>query len=271
MSGRWFRFYAEAMRNPKVARLSDKQFRLWVQLLSVASEHDGQIPPIDDLKHILNRRLDHLLTGVKELLKAGLIDQLGDGYEPHNWNKFQYKSDTSNDRVAKHRAKRNVTVTPPETDTDTDTDIKDNTGVLSLYSGEDENHNQPAIKSPKPGVVKKIAMPVDWMPAPLPPKITALTDLWPPGRLEREADQFRDYWQDRTDKRPGWDRSFHNRIRDIHDRVLKENRYGNGFNNNGHAGEPVSHNPMVQAIASRRAERARGEPQFLEPDAGSRP
>lgn len=123
MSGRWFRFYAEAMRNPKVARLSDKQFRLWVQLLAVASENDGKIPCIDDLKVVLNRRLDHLLTGVKELLSAGLIDCLGDGYEPHNWSKFQYKSDSSSERVAKHRAKRNVTVTPPDTETDTETDL----------------------------------------------------------------------------------------------------------------------------------------------------
>lgn len=30
---RWFRFYADAVRNPKVARLSDQQFRLWVELL----------------------------------------------------------------------------------------------------------------------------------------------------------------------------------------------------------------------------------------------
>lgn len=127
MSARWFRFYADAMRNPKVARLSDKQFRLWVQLLSIAAENDGSIPPVDDLKLILNRRLDHLLTGVKELLSAGLIDALGDGYEPHNWNKFQYKSDTSNERVARHRAKRNVTVTAP----DTETESEDNTDVLS--------------------------------------------------------------------------------------------------------------------------------------------
>lgn len=126
MSGRWFRFYAEAMRNPKVARLSDKQFRLWVQLLAVASENDGKIPCIDDLKVVLNRRLDHLLTGVKELLSAGLIDRLEDGYEPHNWGKFQYKSDSSSERVAKHRAKRNVTVTPPDTETDTETDTEEN-------------------------------------------------------------------------------------------------------------------------------------------------
>ncbi len=129
MSGRWFRFYGAAMRDPKVARLTDKQFRLWVNLLAVASENDGHIPPVEDLKHVLNRRLDHLLTGVKELLSVGLIDPLGDGYEPHNWSKFQYKSDTSNERVAKHRAKRNVTVTAPDTEADTDVTLSKDNGA----------------------------------------------------------------------------------------------------------------------------------------------
>jgi len=119
---RWFRFHADAMRNPKVGRLSDKEFRLWVELLSVAAENDGLIPCLSDLKHVLKRRLDHLSTGVKQLISMGLIDALEGGYEPHNWSKFQYKSDVSTDRVKRHREKRNVSETPPETDTDTETD-----------------------------------------------------------------------------------------------------------------------------------------------------
>jgi len=117
---RWFRFHADAIRNPKVARLSDAQFRLWVELMALAAENDGTIPCIDDLKHILKRRLDHLSRGLKGLISAGLMDALDDGYEPHNWSKHQYKSDVSTNRVAKHRAKRNVSETPPDTDTDTD-------------------------------------------------------------------------------------------------------------------------------------------------------
>jgi hypothetical protein len=119
---RWFRFHADAMRNPKVGRLSDKDFRLWVELLAVAAENDGLIPCLSDLKHVLKRRLDHLSTGVKQLISMGLIDALDGGYEPHNWSKFQYKSDVSTDRVKRHREKRNVSETPPETETDTETD-----------------------------------------------------------------------------------------------------------------------------------------------------
>ncbi len=102
---KWFRFYADALRNPKVAALTDREFRLWVSLLSVASENDGNIPPLETLKHVLKTRLDHLSTGVERLLTLGLIDRLEAAYTPHHWDKFQYKSDTSTPRVTLHRAK----------------------------------------------------------------------------------------------------------------------------------------------------------------------
>jgi hypothetical protein len=119
---RWFRSYADTHRNPKVARLSDSDFRLWHQLLCMASENDGILPPADDIKRVLNRRLDHLLEALKRLISGGLIDPLGDGYAPRNWSKRQYKSDTSTERVKKHREKCNVSETPPDTETDTETE-----------------------------------------------------------------------------------------------------------------------------------------------------
>lgn len=115
---KWFRFYADAMRNPKVAALSDREFRLWVQVLSVASENEGRVPPAEELKHMLRMRLDHLLSGLDRLISACLIDPIEGGYEPHHWHKFQYKSDTSTGRVQKHRSQRNVSETPPEAETE---------------------------------------------------------------------------------------------------------------------------------------------------------
>lgn len=119
----WFRFYNQAMRDPKVMRLCDADFRLWISLLAVASENDGSIPPVSDLKLLLNRRLDYLLSGLTRLVKAELIDELASGYEPHNWTKFQYKSDTSTGRVQRFRnAQRNSDVAPPEPETESDTE-----------------------------------------------------------------------------------------------------------------------------------------------------
>lgn len=129
MSGRWFRFYSVAMRNPKVARLTDFEFRLWVELLCVAADNEGKIPCAEDLKGILKRRLDHLLRGLNGLIRHGLIDALDGHYEPHNWSKFQYKSDTSTSRVTLHRKKRNVSETAPETEADTDITLSKDNGA----------------------------------------------------------------------------------------------------------------------------------------------
>lgn len=126
---RWFRFYADALRNPKVLRLSDKDFRLWVRLLAVASENDGHIAPIDDLRMVLGVRLDHLKGGLNRLISGGLIDLLEDGYEPHGWSKYQYKSDSSTERVHRHRAKRNVSETPPDTEADTEVPLPNGNGA----------------------------------------------------------------------------------------------------------------------------------------------
>lgn len=128
---RWWRCYADAHRNPKIAKLSDKDFRLWHQLLCVASENDGQIPAIEQLKRLLGMRYDHLKEGLSRLIRGGLIDMLGDGYSPHHWSERQYKSDTSTDRVQKHRAKRNVSVTPPDTDTDNREEKKEDGGAVA--------------------------------------------------------------------------------------------------------------------------------------------
>ena len=98
-------------------------------------------------------------------------------------------------------------------------------------------------------------MTADWLPACLPDSVRDLTDQWPDGRLAREVEQFRDYWLDRTDKRPGWDRTFHNRLRDIHDRVMRENRRDHRIASNDE--EP--RNPYVRAVAANQAARAADE------------
>lgn len=237
---RWFRFYAEAMRNPKVMRLSDKDFRLWVGLMAVASENDGVIPENNDLKMVLGMRLDHLQGGLNRLISGGLIDVLAQGYEPHNWSKFQYKSDTSTERVTKHRAKRNVTVTPPETDTET------------------EVVNANALTPRKRAfAVKGNRLSLDWQPEkPLPAPVIELCAQWPPGRLERELDGFRDYWTSRTRDaaKSDWDKAWWNRIRDQHDRVMKENRHGRQLDNAGSGLRGTRPDPCLELLRQSRAE-----------------
>lgn len=204
------------MRSPKVAALSDSEFRLWVELLAIASENDGHIPPLESLKHVLKRRLDHLSRGLKGLIRALLIDALTDGYEPHNWAKFQYKSDTSTDRVHKFREKRNVSETAPDTE--------QNRVVIAK-----------AIPTARQRAVRGTRIALDWQPGLLPPNVAELVSQWPENRMARELDNFRDYWKARSRDatKLDWDATWHNRIRDIHDRVIKDGSHGKQDNRNG--------------------------------------
>lgn len=83
----------------------------------------------------------------------------------------------------------------------------------------------PSPRAKRAGV-PHVRMTADWLPGPLPADVADLVAQWPPGRLEREAASVRDYWLGRQTKRPGWDLTFHNRIRDIHDRVLRDAQNG---------------------------------------------
>lgn len=171
---RWFRFYSDAIRNPKVAALSDSDYRLWTELLSVAADNDGLIPCLEALKSLLRRRSDHLYAAVERLVKGGLIDRVEDGFEPHNWRKFQYKSDSSTDRVKRFRAvSRNVSETPPDTETDTEV-IAPNGAIVRAKA--DRYHR----------------LPENWKPEkPLPLKTQAKVAQWPDGEIDDQLEAMR--------------------------------------------------------------------------------
>jgi len=118
---KWFRFYSEVINDPKVQALDPLLFKAWVNLLCVAAGHDGHLP---GGSHVIARmRLDYFQRVLNRLVRVGLVVSKEGAYTMHNWDKRQWKSDTSNERVQRYRkTQRNVTVTPPDTDTDTDTE-----------------------------------------------------------------------------------------------------------------------------------------------------
>lgn len=72
----------------------------------------------------------------------------------------------------------------------------------------------------------------DFIPVrPYPESVQSLVDQWPQGREWREFEQFRDYWLTRTTgaTKSDWDKTWHNRIRDQHDRIVAQNRNGNRY------------------------------------------
>lgn len=121
----WFRFYNEALDDPKVQKLPAETFRGWVNLLCLAARNDGVLPPHADIAFALrltDARATALLDG---LIEAELLDHDDSGIRPHNWSSRQYKSDVSNERVKRHREQaKTVTcnVTPSVTETPPDTE-----------------------------------------------------------------------------------------------------------------------------------------------------
>ena len=102
----WLRMHDGMLDNPKIQMLSDREFRMLINLWALAKRYKGKIP--GDIKRIaFALRLSGALarTTLEALITAKLINKTEDGYEPHDWKEHQYEGDGSNERVNKYRRK----------------------------------------------------------------------------------------------------------------------------------------------------------------------
>lgn len=132
----WFRYYVEALHDPKVLRLSDSMFRAWVNLLCVAKLGDGAIRR-EDVPIQLRVSEKGAAAIIDYLLERDFLDDRGDFLTPHNWDARQYKSDVTDPTAAKRQKSyrernktrngdrngdRNATVTVTATRAETETE-----------------------------------------------------------------------------------------------------------------------------------------------------
>jgi hypothetical protein len=118
-SYRWFRFHNDAFNDPKLLRLSDRLHRLWIGLLCIASKNEGVLRSTDDMAIMLRTTPAVLERDIGRLVAARLIDDHEGMLTPHNWGKWQPKSDgtdpTASARMRRYRERqrndRNATVT----------------------------------------------------------------------------------------------------------------------------------------------------------------
>lgn len=136
---RWFRFYDDALNDPKVQRLPGDEFKSWVNLLCLASKHGGSVPPLADTAFLLRMPEKQVAELFGRLATLGLLDEVDGEYRPHNWAARQYASDQSTPRVKKTR-NGGVTpdVTPPETETEADTKSEKKIGGRAAYPNDFE-------------------------------------------------------------------------------------------------------------------------------------
>lgn len=124
----WFRLYANILDDPKIQGLPPDLFKHWINVLALTCRYDGKIPSPAECAFSLRVPESVAISVLDRLQIAGLIDKCKGGVigwyiAPHNWHKWQYKSDTSTERVKRFRAVTgNVSETPPETDTEADTE-----------------------------------------------------------------------------------------------------------------------------------------------------
>lgn len=118
MSNPWFRFYHEALDDPKVQQLSSDLFRDWVNLLCLTCRNDGFLPDLSAVTFALRKSESDTMFCIESLVDAGLLDRFKSGrIRPHNWDSRQFKSDNAYDRVKRFRKRfRNVTNAVTETD-----------------------------------------------------------------------------------------------------------------------------------------------------------
>lgn len=106
----WFRYYVEALDDPKVQGLPDSLFKHWINVLCVAGKNDGALPSAQVVAFGLRVSEAKAAEIVTKLAARDLLDAVEGGYyEPHNWGERQFKSDndpTSAERSRRYRDKR---------------------------------------------------------------------------------------------------------------------------------------------------------------------
>ncbi len=128
----WFRFYDDVLNDPKVQQLEPDDFKFWINILCLASKNNGQLPCLASVSFAFRMPLGEVEVRMKFMASSGLVDSKRGLMTPHNWNKRQYKSDSSTARVKQFRKRfsnvsETATETPPEqiqSRADTDTEQK---------------------------------------------------------------------------------------------------------------------------------------------------
>jgi hypothetical protein len=134
----WFRFYVEAMRDPKLRMLAPAHRWLFVTVLGCArqSPQPGILLVTDSVPMTAELIADEAALpvretkkGLKALADLNLIEWDNDAWVVTKWKERQFESDETTNRTRKHRSnngRRNVPspndVAPPETETDSEAD-----------------------------------------------------------------------------------------------------------------------------------------------------
>lgn len=218
MPNQWFRMYHEFATDPKIQMLSEVDQRRFLMILCLRCSNGCVTLQTKDVT-LQDEEVTFQLRITREefdktkhnLISRGMIDEW---CNPTNWDKRQFVSDTSNDRVKRFRQKKkrysNVTSNADVTkcnalDTDTDTDNK-----------------KEIIKEKKND--RKRKLPDDFLVTIEHREFAIEKGLPDP---DGEIDAFRDYWISTGKLKVDWNATFRNWLRNARKFNPRGGSYGN--------------------------------------------
>lgn len=130
----WFRMYSEFASDAKVQSMSEAMQRRLMMLLCLRCSNALVTLQDDEIAFALRISEDELAETKVVFLRKGFID---DTWEIMNWDKRQFVSDSSAERVAKHRAKVKAKAAGLKCDTETASNV-----TVTPQNRTDTEHNR---------------------------------------------------------------------------------------------------------------------------------
>lgn len=133
MTMAWLRLYDGILDDPKIQMLSDRAFRMLINLWCLAKRRGGTIPNDPTLlSFALRMPTGKIRDTLQALISGRLIEEIDGGYRPHDWDQHQYDGDvTAAERMRRYRKRnghrngdgdllRHSDVLEPDTEPDTE-------------------------------------------------------------------------------------------------------------------------------------------------------
>ena len=103
MAYSWFRMYAETAHDPKVQMMTEVMQRRWFMLLCLRCSNDKETFQGTEIEFLMRVSAQQMNETKELFVSKGLVDS---EWRVLSWNRRQFDSDSSTERVRKHREKK---------------------------------------------------------------------------------------------------------------------------------------------------------------------
>lgn len=108
----WFRFYVEALHDPKLRRMTPARRWVWVAVLAAARKSCepgvllvSESEPMDaaDLADLAGMPVRDVRLALDQMERSGMIHRNGEAWHVTHWHDRQFESDDVTGRTRRHR------------------------------------------------------------------------------------------------------------------------------------------------------------------------